>query len=89
MKIRREVAVAVMALTMMIAICAAARSARQQSSDERTQSTPKTAPEMDRLKFYLGEWDTPRPIRSPRPIRKAAKILVSIRANSVLVETPW
>src|SRR5579872_2178210 len=56
MKIRREVAVAVMALTMMIAICAA-RSARQQSSDERTQSTPKTAPEMDRLKFYLGEWD--------------------------------
>ncbi len=57
MKIRREIAVTAIALTMTIAICAAARSARQQSSDKSAQSTPKTAPEMDRLKFYLGEWD--------------------------------
>jgi hypothetical protein len=57
MKTHREIAVATIALTMTIAICAAARSARQQSSDGSTQSIPKTVPEMDRLKFYLGEWD--------------------------------
>jgi hypothetical protein len=40
-----------------MAICVAARSARQQTSAGSTQSMPKAAPEMDRLKFYVGEWD--------------------------------
>jgi hypothetical protein len=36
---------------------ATAWSARQQKSDEKSAPVSKAAPEMDRLKFYLGEWD--------------------------------
>jgi hypothetical protein len=36
---------------------ATAWSARQQKSDEKSAPVSKPAPEMDRLKFYLGEWD--------------------------------
>jgi hypothetical protein len=57
MKAPGKVAAAAVTLTMTIAICGAARSARQQTSPESRQSTPKTAHEMDRLRFYLGEWD--------------------------------
>jgi hypothetical protein len=40
---------------MTIALCATAWSARQQKNTEAPQPAAKSAPEMDRLKFYLGE----------------------------------
>jgi len=57
MKASRKIAVTAVTMIMTIAICSAARSARQQPSAESAPSAPKTAPEMDRLTFYLGEWD--------------------------------
>src|SRR6202790_1066520 len=44
------------ALTLTL-ICASAWSARQQKSGDTPEPASKSAPEMDRLKFYLGEWD--------------------------------
>jgi hypothetical protein len=57
MRVHRKTAVATVILTMTIALCATAWSARQQKNTEAPQPAPKSAPEMDRLKFYLGEWD--------------------------------
>jgi hypothetical protein len=57
MKAHRNTAITTTALIMTIAICAAARSVRQQTSADAPKSTSKSAPEMDRLKFYVGEWD--------------------------------
>ena len=56
MKTNWKLAVATGTLTMMI--CTAGWSARQQKSGaDQSEPAPKSAPEMDRLKFYLGEWD--------------------------------
>ena len=44
-------------LTLAILTCANAWSARQQKSADAPEPESKSAPEMDRLKFYLGEWD--------------------------------
>jgi hypothetical protein len=52
----QKIAVTALTLTLTMAICAA-RSSRQQASAESARSMPNAAPEMDRLKFYLGEWD--------------------------------
>jgi hypothetical protein len=57
MRVLRKTAVATVILTMTIALCATAWSARQQKNTEAPQPAAKSAPEMDRLKFYLGEWD--------------------------------
>lgn len=43
--------------TLTIMVCTAAWSARQQKSAPAAESAPKPAPQMERLKFYLGEWD--------------------------------
>jgi hypothetical protein len=48
---------AVAAGTLTIMFCTVAWSARQQKNAEAPQPAPKSTPEMDRLKFYLGEWD--------------------------------
>src|SRR3984957_20033648 len=58
MKANWKLAVAAGTLTMMI--CTAGWSARQQKGGaDRSEPAPKSAPEMDRLRFYLGEWDYP------------------------------
>jgi hypothetical protein len=55
MKTNWKLAVAAGALTLMI--CTAGWSARQQKSASTAETASKAAPEMDRLKFYLGEWN--------------------------------
>jgi uncharacterized protein DUF1579 len=50
-----KLALAVGTLTIMF--CMVAWSARQQKTAEAPAPASKSAPEMDRLKFYLGEWD--------------------------------
>ncbi|MGB9463730.1 MAG: hypothetical protein WBR10_01320 [Candidatus Acidiferrum sp.] len=57
MKKNWKIALAASTLTLTIAICANAWSVRQQKSEAKSEPAPKAAPEMDRLKFYLGEWD--------------------------------
>jgi hypothetical protein len=57
MKKNRGIVLAASALTLTIAICANAWSVRQQKNEAKSESAAKAAPEMDRLKFYLGEWD--------------------------------
>jgi hypothetical protein len=52
-----KIVVTLVSLTLTLAICSAAWSARQEKNAEATESVPKGAPQMDRLKFYLGEWD--------------------------------
>lgn len=52
-----NIAVAATLLALTTAICATAWSAHQQKSADAPALASKTAPEMDRLKFYLGEWD--------------------------------
>jgi hypothetical protein len=51
--------IAITALTLMLATLtsASAWSARWQKSADAPEPAWKSAPEMDRLKFYLGEWD--------------------------------
>jgi Protein of unknown function (DUF1579) len=53
---QRNWKITVTALTLTL-ICASAWSARQQKSGDTPEPASKSAPEMDRLKFYLGEWD--------------------------------
>lgn len=55
MKCNWKLAVAAVALAMTI--CTAAWSARQQKQADQSRSASKSAREMERLKFYLGEWD--------------------------------
>jgi hypothetical protein len=57
MKKNWGIVLAASALTLTIAICANAWSVRQQKNEAKSESAAKAAPEMDRLKFYLGEWD--------------------------------
>jgi hypothetical protein len=45
------------AAVLPLALTAAAWSKHQEKREEKTPPAPKSAPEMDRLKFYLGEWD--------------------------------
>jgi hypothetical protein len=52
-----KIAVTALTLTLTTLSCATAWSARQQKSADVPESASKSAPEMDRLKFYLGEWD--------------------------------
>ncbi len=54
-----KIAIATIALSLTTAICTTAWTAHQQKSEEKAapQSAGKSSPEMDRLKFYLGEWD--------------------------------
>jgi len=57
MKTFRRMGVVGLALMVMTAICGAAWAARQQKSGDAGGPASKAAPEMERLKFYLGEWD--------------------------------
>jgi hypothetical protein len=57
MKKQWKIAAAAAALTVTLAICAAARSGRQEKNADAHGPATKSAPEMERLKFYLGEWD--------------------------------
>jgi hypothetical protein len=43
--------------TLTVMVCTAAWSARQQKTAEAPAPASKGAPEMQRLNFYLGEWD--------------------------------
>jgi hypothetical protein len=52
-----KIAVTALTLTLATLACANAWSARQQKSADAPEPASKSAPEMDRLKFYLGEWD--------------------------------
>jgi hypothetical protein len=57
MKAIWKIVVTVVSLTLTAAIYTSAWSSGQEKSAEPAASVPKAAPEMDRLKFYLGEWD--------------------------------
>ena len=57
MRINGKIAVISSPLILTMMLGATAWSARQQKSDEKSALVSKAAPEMDRLKFYLGEWD--------------------------------
>jgi hypothetical protein len=57
MKRNWKVALTALTLTLVTLTCANAWSARQQKSADAPEPLSKSAPEMDRLKFYLGEWD--------------------------------
>ena len=52
-----KTAVTALTLTLATLACSNAWSARQQKSADAPEPASKSAPEMDRLKFYLGEWD--------------------------------
>jgi len=53
----RKIALTALFLTLTTLTCATAWPARQQKSANAPEPAAKSAPEMDRLKFYLGEWD--------------------------------
>jgi Protein of unknown function (DUF1579) len=57
MKSVQKIAVTAATLILTMAIYGDARAARQQKGAEAHAPAPKSAPEMERLKFYLGEWD--------------------------------
>ena len=57
MQKNRRIALAATALTLTMAICAAAWPAQQEKKAAQTRSVATFSPEMERLKFYLGEWD--------------------------------
>src|ERR1700730_14725639 len=57
MKKNWKIVVAASALSLTFAICAHAWSSRQEKSESKAASAPKPAAEMQRLNFYLGEWD--------------------------------
>ena len=52
-----KIVAAASALTLTLAICASAWSAGKQKNAAAPMAASKTAPEMQRLNFYLGEWD--------------------------------
>jgi hypothetical protein len=52
-----KIGLTTLTLTLVTLTCANAWSARQQKSADAPERASKSAPEMDRLKFYLGEWD--------------------------------
>src|SRR5580692_6217014 len=56
MKPVRKVTAALATLMLTMAIYGTARASRAQKDSEAQKPASKT-PEMDRLKFYLGEWD--------------------------------
>ncbi len=57
MKKNWKIVVAASALSLTAAVCAHAWSSRQEKSESKAAVLPKPAPEMQRLNFYLGEWD--------------------------------
>jgi hypothetical protein len=57
MQKNRKIALTALMLTPATLGCAAAWPARQQESANAPEPASKSAREMDRLKFYLGEWD--------------------------------
>jgi hypothetical protein len=57
MQKNRKIALTALLLTLTTLTCATAWPARQQKSANAPEPAAKSAPEMDRLKFYLGEWD--------------------------------
>lgn len=57
MKKDGNVILAAVGLSLILTICAAGWSAGQEKKADSSSAAPKSAPEMDRLKFYLGEWD--------------------------------
>ncbi|HLZ50068.1 MAG TPA: DUF1579 family protein [Candidatus Acidoferrum sp.] len=57
MKKNRRNALTAALVTLSFAVCAHALSIRQQKSESKQELASKTAPEMQRLNFYLGEWD--------------------------------
>src|SRR5271168_3027235 len=57
MKKNWKIALAATTLTLTMAVCATAWSTRQQKTADAPAASSKSAPEMERLKFYLGEWD--------------------------------
>ena len=57
MKKNWKIVLAATTLTLTMAVCATAWSTRQQKTADAPAASSKSAPEMERLKFYLGEWD--------------------------------
>jgi hypothetical protein len=57
MKKNWKIILASTTLALTMTVCAAAWSARQQKTAEVPAPAPKGVPEMQRLNFYLGEWD--------------------------------
>src|SRR5579863_10109039 len=57
MKKNWKTALAATSLTFTIVVCATAWSGRQQKTAEAPATASKGSPEMQRLNFYLGEWD--------------------------------
>lgn len=55
MKTKRNAAISLVILAVVM--CAPAWARQQDQASEKTQAAPKSTPEMDRLKFYLGEWN--------------------------------
>ena len=59
MKKNWKIALVTIALPLTMVICATAWSTHQQKTEAKAapESASKPTPEMDRLKFYLGDWD--------------------------------
>jgi hypothetical protein len=57
MKSVQKIGVTAASLILTMGIYGTARASRQQKDAEAHAMAPKSAPEMERLKFYFGEWD--------------------------------
>jgi hypothetical protein len=57
MKAVQKIAITAAGLIFTVAIYGTARASHEQKDAEAHAPAPKSTPEMERLKFYLGEWD--------------------------------